>query len=91
MTDRIETIISTLETLRRRVCAYDHPGFEVPPPTCDCKFSNIGTHGKPLGMSEQTGCPELREAIDALRVIQAIGNAGFLIIHRQGLVQGDEN
>lgn len=84
MTDSYETIIETLEQLRREVCAYDHPSLEKPPPTCDCKYANLGTAGKPLHTSEATGCPELRAAIEALRLLQAFQRAGFTVIQTPG-------
>jgi hypothetical protein len=62
----VEQAIATLEQLRRELCAYDHPSMEKPPPTCDCKFANVGTAGRPLHSGEATGCPELRLAIAAL-------------------------
>lgn len=48
-----ERLIEGLEAIRKRLCVY-------PGPTCDCKF---GASGK----GEQTGCPEVRQAIEYLK------------------------
>jgi hypothetical protein len=48
-----DALIEGLETIRKRLCCYAGP-------TCDCKF---GASGK----GEETGCPEIRQAITLLR------------------------
>lgn len=58
--------LKTLEELRQRLCAYCAPG-QVPG-TCDCRYANLGSHGRPLGTGDVTGCPEIREAMDVLRL-----------------------
>lgn len=51
-------IAEGLEIIRRRLCPY--PGT-----TCDCKFGiNYETN---LAISEQTGCPELKNIISIYR------------------------
>lgn len=44
-----DELLAGLELIRQRLCCYGGP-------TCDCKY---GASGK----GEQTGCPELREAM----------------------------
>lgn len=51
-----DALVAGLEAIRRRLCVYDFGGDFPPPATCDCKFGASGS-------GEQTGCPELREAI----------------------------
>lgn len=53
-----ERLADSLELLRQHLCGY------VGQPTCDCKY---GASGR----GEQTGCPELRDAIDYLRTTAA--------------------
>jgi hypothetical protein len=50
-----EALIECLETLRKRLCLYGSMAT-----TCDCKF---GASGK----GEESGCPEIRQAIAYLR------------------------
>jgi hypothetical protein len=61
-----EQLIANLETLRRRLCEYG-PDAE----RCDCKY---GASGR----SEQSGCPELRLAIEWVK-----GNADKVQTTRQ--------
>tara|TARA_R110000772_G_scaffold249530_2_gene363917 strand:+ start:65385 stop:65819 length:435 start_codon:yes stop_codon:yes gene_type:complete len=56
--NRLE-IIKTLETLRKNHCAYTGD-------RCDCKY---GYDENSDGRGEVTGCPELREAIDLLNIL----------------------
>jgi len=49
------SLIAGLERIRRSLCSY-------PGDACDCKFG-----ANMLPNSEQTGCPELRIAIESLR------------------------
>ena len=49
-----DVLIENLEKLRRWLCAYGGGGL------CDCKF---GANGG----GEQTGCPEIRQAIKLLK------------------------
>jgi hypothetical protein len=55
-----ERIIAGLEELRKVVCAYG-PDAE----RCDCKFGV--KYPRKYAGSEQTGCPELRQAIEYLQ------------------------
>jgi hypothetical protein len=50
-----ERLIAGLEELRKRVCEYGPLAR-----TCDCKFGASGE-------GEQSGCPELRQAIEYLK------------------------
>jgi hypothetical protein len=54
-----EDLIAGLDAVRRRLCGYGASLEE----TCDCKFGIRGA----ARMSEQTGCPELRQAIKMLQ------------------------
>ena len=54
-----ERLADSLELLRQHLCGY------VGQPTCDCKY---GASGR----GEQTGCPELRDAIDYLRTARPV-------------------
>lgn len=54
-----ERLAESLERLRQHLCGY------VGQPTCDCKY---GASGR----GEQTGCPELRDAIDYLRTARPV-------------------
>jgi hypothetical protein len=53
-----EKLITNLTKMQKALCCYMGP-------TCDCKygFDKIGTAG------EQTGCPELREAVEILQIM----------------------
>jgi hypothetical protein len=68
-----EELLQGMENLRKRICHYDGP-------TCDCKYGhqwpedtleqlrqrlNISTDSD----SEQTGCPELRQAYALLNAL----------------------
>lgn len=53
-----EELLVALKALRRKVCCYS--GGED---FCDCKYGFDGTQNR---LSEQTGCPELRTAIELL-------------------------
>lgn len=55
-----EKLIESLEALRKTVCAYGPDADR-----CDCKFG-ISYTGR-RNSTEQTGCPELRQAILILR------------------------
>lgn len=55
-------VADSLEVLRRRVCAYTSPVNA--PSFCDCKY---GLSDDTRNGGEQTGCPELRDAIRLLR------------------------
>ncbi len=57
----VAQVIRGLEAVRRSVCAYG-PNAD----RCDCKY---GRSDKIQG--EQTGCPELRAAIDMIMAIHA--------------------
>lgn len=50
-------LVAGLEAIRQRLCCYYTPNFED---RCDCKFGASGN-------GEQTGCPELRQAIMYLK------------------------
>jgi len=56
-----------LHTIQREHCAYDTMSMGIKPAKapafCDCKYGYEGKASKP-GYSEQTGCPELRCAVD---------------------------
>ena len=76
-----ERLADSLELLRQHLCGY------VGQPTCDCKY---GASGR----GEQTGCPELRDAIDYLRTARPVtvptareGEAGQSQ-YREGLIDG---
>lgn len=56
-----EQLIDGLEAIRRRACVYGASLEE----SCDCKFGIGSTEGRPS--TEQTGCPELRQAIKLLQ------------------------
>jgi len=51
-----ESVLEGLEALQKTVCAY---GSEY---RCDCKYG-IREDARPLEISENTGCPELRVVI----------------------------
>lgn len=57
-----EIVAATLEEIRQQRCLYGAHAM-----TCDCKYANIGLMGTPLGRGESSGCPELRQAIWAVR------------------------
>lgn len=59
-----ETVAATLEQIRQQRCHYGPNAT-----TCDCKYANIGSHGRPLGQGEASGCAELRQAIWAVREV----------------------
>lgn len=58
-TARLDALMESLERVRAGVCCYAGP-------TCDCKYGF--PEGRQAGRtgSEQTGCPEIREAIGFL-------------------------
>lgn len=64
-----ESLIESLERLRWQLCDY------VDQPTCDCKY---GASGR----GEQTGCPELRDAIYTLRGLRAERDAALAALAR---------
>jgi hypothetical protein len=49
-----DELLANLERLRRRLCCYMGE-------TCDCKFGTTAV------TSEQTGCPEIRQAMEIIR------------------------
>lgn len=63
----LNAVADSLEVLRRRVCAYTSPVNA--PSFCDCKY---GLSDDTRNVSEQTGCPELRDAIRLLRMTDTI-------------------
>lgn len=61
-----DVLIENLEKLRRRLCAYGGGG------RCDCKFGANGA-------GEQTGCPEVAQAI---KLLQGKQEEVILLRHR---------
>lgn len=60
-TDRVK-LAKALEAVRRRVCSYGSHGARG----CDCKYGLTTTMPHDPQLTEQTGCPELRELINRL-------------------------
>lgn len=54
-----DELIANLERMRSRACVYGSD-LDGPRERCDCKYGGSGT-------GEQTGCPELRQAIKILQ------------------------
>lgn len=61
---RLADAATGLEAVRLRLCPYCGP-------TCDCKF---GSRDAGRGLGEQTGCPELRQAIAALSLVPELAD-----------------
>lgn len=69
----IGRLIESLERVRKGLCTYMGP-------TCDCKY------GFPSDIrpgTEQTGCPELRDAIGFLRNLERVTNGMTLLTSQE--------
>lgn len=65
-TDRLN-LVHTLEQLRGKTCAYAWNG--IAPDRCDCKYSRQEIKPFSFGIYENTGCPELLNAVEILRAM----------------------
>jgi len=61
----IEILIKNLKKLGGRLCCYSHNGKL--PKTCDCKYGASG-------VAEETGCPEIRAAIELIEEYEEMEN-----------------
>ena len=61
----IEILIENLERLAGRLCEYSHDGKL--PSTCDCKYGASG-------VGEETGCSEVRAAIELIKEYEEMEN-----------------
>lgn len=73
VTRTLDDVIEELERVRRGLCCYMGP-------TCDCKY---GFPSDRAAGTEQTGCPELRDAIALLRRLKRVMGGELLQTYQE--------